>query len=151
MIRYTQFSLMPPKSSVSAHTVSFWERWALRQAHPVAIIFRSIGMLWAFYYLWQNDLPMVLATMLISQVIAQLSTLHLNYESLGQSLWGRIALLHLHPINVMTQLIGVMLGAVGFWWHDTTAILTAVYLILLGNAYGWRQVHECLYLHVCDS
>jgi len=70
----------------------------------------------------------------------------MNYAAVATSWLGRVALLHLHPINVTLQSIGAVALIYGLWSHEAQTILAGGSLIFLGHCWGWRDVDERLEL-----
>ena len=65
-------------------------------------------------------------------------------ESLGQTVLGKIMLLHLHPMNLITQFAGFGILLYGVWVHGSLHILLGASLVLLGHMWGWHKVSEAL-------
>jgi len=67
-----------------------------------------------------------------------------NSDALAKTALGKMALLHLHPVNLSLQLAGVAVAVWGIWAHETIPILSGTSLILLGHTFGWGHIHRAL-------
>ena len=81
---------------------------------------------------------------LVMNTVGLLSTRKINYAELAQTTWGKIALLHLHPLNLLVQTTGVVFLVAGLLQQDTLTIMAGVTLIYIGHFYGWSRVHPAL-------
>lgn len=61
-------------------------------------------------------------------------------EKMAETTLGKIALLHLHPFNLITQSIGLVPLVYGIWIHSVETILAGLSLVLLGHIVGWSKV-----------
>lgn len=122
------------------HAPSLLEKYALMRAHPTKLFIDTIGFIWAFYFLWYKEWLLGLLIMLIAAAISTYSVRHINYSSMVDTLTGRIALLHLNPVNLTVQLIGAIPLIGGFWIHSVPIILLGFSVILLGHTLGWAKV-----------
>ncbi len=116
------------------------QNYSLRHAHPRALFIDSVGMIWSIYYLWQNDWVLALGSMLLGRLIAFLSVMDIRPESMSQTTMGKIALLHLSPLNVLTQIAGLILLTYGLWEHSVLFTLYGVSVVLVGHLAGWSKV-----------
>jgi hypothetical protein len=103
-----------------------------------------LSMVWGSYFLWIHDLAMGLGIFVAGVALARLVTLGMQEDRFASTLMGRILLLHLHPVNLLLQVLGFALLVYGFWEHSGVAIMTAVSAIFLGHMWGWHKVHEAL-------
>jgi hypothetical protein len=120
-------------------TYSVIEKYALLRSHPRAMLTRSVGTIWAFYFMWENLWPLALASAFISAVVGYFVAGSVNYEKVGATTLGKIALLHLHPVNLTVQALGLVVLLSGLWYHNTVQLLSGFSLILLGHLFGWEK------------
>lgn len=120
---------------------SMWQRLILRRAHPWAMICDSIAAIWGLYFLARHDWLPALLVAVAGRVLGLALTRHADIAALGQTLLGRLALLHLHPTNAALQLAGAIGLIGGVWVGDSIVILAGISVILVGHAVGWSQVH----------
>jgi hypothetical protein len=122
------------------HGFNWLEKYALKRFHPRAIFIDAIGLIWFMYYLWSHNWQMALGSALIGRLLSQLSVMDIDVQRMSETVLGKIALLHLHPINLITQLVGVIVLLFGFWQHSPELSLGGITMILLGHTYGWSKV-----------
>lgn len=125
-------------SNVAKYNVA--KRYMLRRFHPKAILIDSVGALWLGYLFWVHDWKSALTTFLIFRIISFVSTIEVNPEAIATSRLGKIALLHLHPLNMATQAFGIIVLLYGLWDHSDTQILAGISFLLLGHLAGWGKV-----------
>jgi hypothetical protein len=116
------------------------ERYVLRRAHPVSIFIDTVGLIWFIYYLWMNLWQEAVAVLIFARLCANAATVRAHSDRLSQTILGKIALLHLHPVNLFLQIVGTAVAIDGVWTHRSMVILAALSLILLGHLQGWPQV-----------
>ncbi|HEV2490854.1 MAG TPA: hypothetical protein VGT03_13695 [Candidatus Acidoferrales bacterium] len=124
--------------------MSYFEREMLHHAHPKQIIFRMIGAIWALYFLWLHNWVWVLAVILITEIIGRTLSRGMNEESMAQTTWGKIMLIHLHPLNLLVQIAGGVVLIYAVWMHSGIYIMAATTIILIGHLWGWHRVSEAL-------
>ncbi len=52
--------------------------------------------------------------------------------------------LHLHPVNLLVQVLGGCLLIYAVWMHSAVYIMAASSIILIGHLWGWHKVNEAL-------
>ncbi|HKT25767.1 MAG TPA: hypothetical protein VJR04_14250 [Terriglobales bacterium] len=124
--------------------LTYAQRAILRRGHPRYIITDLVGGIWTFYFLWTHNWLWAIATLYMSAVVGTVVTAKVNLRKLATTKLGKIMLLHLHPANFVTQLVGVGVLAYGVWMHFPEIILAGVSLILLGHLRGWHNIHDAL-------
>jgi hypothetical protein len=129
-----------PAPTVGEHDFSWAEVYALRRFHPRSIFIGTAGFIWFIYYLWNHDWRTALAVAVITRVIAFASVMSINTDLYGETLLGRIALLHLNPWNLIIQLGGTLAILYGVWEHSTELILGGLSAVFLGHIFGWSKV-----------
>ena len=117
-----------------------FQNYSLRHSHPRALFIDSVGMIWSIYYLWQNDWALALGCVLLGRLMAYLAVMDINPENMSQTAIGKIALLHLNPLNMLTQIAGLILLTYGLWEHSAIFTLCGVSVVLLGHLAGWSRV-----------
>lgn len=126
--------------TIVEHDFSWPQRYVLRRFHPRSIFVDTVGLIWFTYYFWNHDWKMALSIAIVVRTIAIMSVMSINTDVFSESILGRIALLHLHPLNLAIQLLGTAALLYGVWEHSTEVILTGVSVILLGHIFGWSKV-----------
>jgi hypothetical protein len=53
-------------------------------------------------------------------------------------------ILHLHPVNALTQLMGFGLVVYGIWLYSAVYTMTGVSLVRVGHLWGWSKVSNAL-------
>ena len=117
------------------------ERLVLRVAHPRYMVFYAIGSLWAILGLWRHDWTIVVGALVISRVFGFIAVKDVSPQAMADTLLGKIALLHLQPVNLAVQTVGVLIACFGVWQHRTETILGGLSLLALGHGLGWAKVH----------
>lgn len=123
---------------------SWLQRTILRRFHPRSIFIDSVGFIWFTYFLWNHEWQAAIGVVVIAKIAAYLSAVNIDISLFSKTLLGKIALLHLHPLNLIIQLMGAIVFIYGLWDHLTEAILGGVSLILLGHLFGWSRIDESL-------
>jgi hypothetical protein len=101
-----------------------------------------IGALWVFYSLWYRQAEMAIGIWLLTSLLAFGAVSDIDPKAIEKSNLGKLALLHLEPINLLTQIIGYLVLAIGFWTHSVESTLSGLSLILGGHLYGWNQIYK---------
>ena len=120
------------------------ERYVLRRAHPFMLMFDIVGVMWSTYYLWLGEWRIALGIIIVERLICMSFLNTVNYRSMADTLLGRIALLHLHPVNLAIQGAGIVFTVWSIWMHSTQGILGGLTAIILGHAFGWSKVDDRL-------
>ena len=63
---------------------------------------------------------------------------------LAETIGGKMMILHLHPVNAFTQLVGFALVIYGVWLHSVVYTMTGVSLVMIGRLWGWSKVSNAL-------
>ncbi len=120
---------------------SFLERLILRVVHPRFMVFYIIGGLWIVFGLWRHDWLMAASALVVSRALGYISVRHADLSKIADTTLGKIALLHLNPVNLTLQTAGVFLALFGIWQHQVFQILSGLSLLFLGHGLGWENVH----------
>jgi hypothetical protein len=124
--------------------MNFFERSVVRSGHPRRIIVGVITLIWVLYSLWFHFWAWAAVALVVGLAFGVLATAGMNVEELGQTMLGKILLLHLHPANVALQTFGFGILLYSFWAHSTVVMLLAISVILLGHVFGWHKVNHAL-------
>jgi hypothetical protein len=119
--------------------VSRLERYALKRFHPRALFIDAVGITWFVYFLWNQNWLLALGTAIAGRIAALAAVSHAVPEQIAETPLGRLALLHLNPINMAIQGIGAVVACVGIWSHSMPSILIGLSVVLLGHLRGWRR------------
>lgn len=126
----------------AGRTFSPIEKLMLRRFHPRSIILDSVAMIWFTYLFWSHEWLPALLLVLITRTLSFVFVGSLNYSRVANSTWGKLAILHTHPANLVVQTVGAVLLLYGLWNHDVLQILSGISIILVGHWFGWSQVCE---------
>ena len=121
---------------------SAFERYALKRSHPRSLFIDTVGLTWFTYFMWQHNWPLGVVALLLCRILSYLAVVDVNHEKMAQTMLGKIALLHLHPVNALTQTVGIVVVYYGVWQHFGEYILTGLSLVFLGHVFGWSQVSQ---------
>jgi hypothetical protein len=128
------------KGSLERIRLSALQRYYLRRAHPASLFIDGAALTWIVYYFWNHLWVEALLVLVISRIIANIISFRANVDELAQTGLGKMALLHLQPVNLTVQLIGVVGLFYGLWTHEVKVILAGLSIIFLGHLIGWHRV-----------
>lgn len=115
------------------------QRLMLQHLHPTKFILEVIGIMWATYFLWdQNWLGAVVAGLGLP-ILGGLLTWRVNTDQYRKSGFARIVLIHAHPMNMLLHIVGAVITVYGLWNHQTLVILSGITVLILGHAWGWKN------------
>jgi len=120
------------------------QKWVLLRSHPRRIFLDVAAVMWEAYFLWNQNWRAALSIFVAMNTVGLILGRRTNYEELSKTTLGKIALLHLQPVNFLVQVAGAILTVTGLWGQDTLTILTGLTLVYVGHFYGWSQVHPAL-------
>ena len=124
--------------------MTFFERSVVRSGHPRRIIVGVITLMWVLYSLWFHFWAWAVVALIVGLAFGVLATAGMNVEELGQTILGKILLLHLHPVNVALQTFGFAVLLYSFWVHSAVSMLLAISVIMVGHMFGWHKVSHAL-------
>jgi fatty acid desaturase len=131
----------------AAHSeYSGWERYVLMRAYPTSIVLDLAAMVWSVYFLLEHNWQAAIGIVLVERLLSFSLLYRVNVKAMGETTLGRLALLHLHPINLLLQTVGLGIGVWGLWVQSAVYILVGVTLVIVGHAFGWSRVHPKLTL-----
>ncbi len=116
----------------------------LKRFHPRALFVDGAGVIWALYLFWYHDWILALAVTVAFRVAALASVWKSDPQQIAQTTMGKLALLHLHPINLTVQIVGAVVLLTGIWQQDAEVIWSGLSVILLGHAFGWTKFDQRL-------
>lgn len=122
--------------------LTFMERTVVHRGDPRSMIFSLIGAIWAFYFLWMHNWFSALSAVVLSAVLGRLFSANLDENSYARTIMGKMQLLHLHPMNVIVQSMGVLYLIYAVWTHSGFAIMVASSIVLAGHLWGWHKVND---------
>jgi hypothetical protein len=119
-----------------------FKSYAIMHFHPRYFFLDSIGLIWSIYFLWEHNWASALGALLFGRLMGLISVMNLDVEAFAQTTWGKLGLLHLHPMNMIIQILGIFVFAYGIWEHETLIILGGISFVLLGHLAGWNKVNS---------
>lgn len=123
---------------------SLLERYALMRFHPRKIIFDVIGVIWGTYFLYLGMWQPAVVVLLIFVVFGFFLVRNTNLKEFSETTWGKIAILHVRPLNVAIKVLAVIILVNGIYRHSVEHVLIGISLIFLGHFFGWSKVHPAL-------
>lgn len=127
---------------MSQNQFSLLERYALMRFHPRKIIFDVIGVIWATYFLYVGIWQAAIVMLFISVLFGFFMVRNINLNLMAETPWGRLAILHVHPLNVAIKVVALIILVSGIWRHSVEPVLIGISLIFLGHFFGWTKVHQ---------
>jgi hypothetical protein len=118
----------------------------LRRSHPAALTIDLVGITWFVYFLWHHQWEYAIGAALAARLTGLIISWNADLTALADTVLGKLALMHLHPINLLVQVAAAAVLIWGIWSHSTPVILSGVSLFILGHAFGWQQVHPAFAL-----
>ncbi len=134
----------PVLENPSVIRYGFLQRFALLRAHPRRIFFDMAVLPWEVYYLWQGQWGVALTLFVLGSAVSFISVSDADYAKIAETILGKIALLHLRPVNIFFQLAGLAFFIQGLLVHSTQAMLVGTSSLLIGHMVGWEKVHLSL-------
>ena len=129
---------------IQARPLNIIQKYVLLRAHPRKIFLDVVALMWEVYFLWNQNWQAALAVFVGMNTIGLLPVRKVNTQALSETIWGKLALLHLQPMNLLVQLTGAVFAVMGLMRHDGLTIMTGITLIYAGHFYGWSRVHPAL-------
>ncbi len=119
------------------------QKYALMRSHPRKLYFDTAALLWVVNYLWHGRWGIALTLWLVTNVVSLIAVSDVDVNKMGETIYGKIILLHVKPSNVFFHWVGYVFLVQGLLSHSTQSILIGSSSILLGHLVGWNQVHSC--------
>jgi len=129
------------KIAVKSGLTNF-QSYSVMHFHPRYLFLDSVGMIWSIYFLWAHNWQLALGVFLAGRILGLISVMNLDVEAFAQTTWGKMGLLHLHPMNMIIQILGIVVFAYGIWEHETLVMLGGISCVLLGHLAGWNKVNS---------
>lgn len=120
------------------------EKYVLLRSHPRRIFLDVAAVMWEAYFLWNQKWPVALGIFAVMNTVGFLATRRTNTQEMAHTMLGKMALLHLHPLNLLVQLSGLVFVVAGLMQQDPLTIMAGATLILIGHFFGWSRVHPSL-------
>jgi len=121
---------------------TLFEKYALRRAHPRRIVLDLIGVNWALYFLWNQAWDSALWAVVSFSLAGYYATKNVDHEKMANTTLGKLALLHLHPVNFIIHILGYIFLAQSFWQQSGKGIVAAISILLAGHLFGWKKVND---------
>lgn len=139
----TEITYTEQITSVSAQSPMSWmQRLILRRSHPRSLFINSAGFIWFIYYFWQHNWQMAIVAVVVARIFGYLSVMDADAQALSETKLGKIALLHLHPMNLLIQVLGFAFLLYGVWLHSVELTLGGTSAVLIGHVFGWSKVDK---------
>lgn len=90
--------------------------------------------------MWNHNWVPALALVVFSRLIGTAIAWNMDYLTIKETTWGKLAFLHIHPANAVIQTLAAVVLFYGIWMHETSSILTGLSVIILGHFFGWAKV-----------
>lgn len=123
-----------------SHEYSALQRWMLMRSHPRKIFFDLTALIWTLFFTWNQNWSGALFAGLAISLVGTMSVIGARPERLAKTTLGKLALLHLHPLNLSAQLLGLVPLLMGTWQHSSILMLAGLSIICFGHIYGWEKV-----------
>lgn len=116
------------------------QRWMLLRAHPRKIFFDMIALIWTVFFVWNQSWAAAFFSGLAISLVGTMSVMGASPTLLKQTTLGKLALLHLHPVNLSAQVLGLAWLLIGTWQHSAVHMLAGLSIMSFGHIYGWEKV-----------
>ena len=114
--------------------------YMLKRAHPAGIIVDLIGWVWFGYFFWQHNWQMAVGALIIGRFFSLIAVMDVNPSKMAETTLGKIALLHLLPVNMLIQSIGIIILLYGVWFYSIEISFIGLSIVGLGHLFGWPMV-----------
>lgn len=109
------------------------DKYLYHQIHPLKLLTDICSGFVSLYPLWQHELAIALAVMLVPPPIASALVMRFaNLEPYRQSAFGRYIAVHMTHAMEAVRLAGMIAMAVGAWLHIIWLIPAGVVVVLFG-------------------
>lgn len=115
------------------------KRIVILNAHPTKFILKSIGAIWAIYFLWNLNWVAALTIALLSNALGTFLVWGTSEEELLASPFGKLVMTHWHPLAMSFHVLATVVLALGIISHSAPWILTGVTLYLMSHLWGWHE------------
>lgn len=114
----------------------------LQHLHPTKFILELIGIMWATYFLWQQNWLWAVVAGFGLPILGSILTWRVNTDQLRKSSYARLVLIHAHPLNILLHIVGAAITVYGLWNHQTLVILSGISVLILGHVWGWKSANK---------
>ncbi len=119
---------------------SLIQKIVLMVFQPRAIFIELGGLTWSLYYFWNYDWITALAAYALTLTLAIGLVANTDTERFSKTFLGKIALLHLHPLNLSLRAIGGISFLYGIWQRSVEFSIAGISLLFFGHMFGWENV-----------
>jgi hypothetical protein len=126
--------------AATAMNLNMFERYIMRRTHPASMFVEVVGLTWFTYFLAMHLWREAILTVVVARMVGLFVAREANPDALAQTVLGKIALLHLDPVNMTVQLAGALWWGWGVWQGDVRQILAGLSVLFLGHLRGWGGV-----------
>lgn len=119
---------------------SFMQRWALIYAHPRKVILNLVVAMWIIYFLWNRSWQPAVFAFLASGMLGIISAWYADIEALSKTTIGKVALMHLEPLNFLVQSVGIIAIVYGLWNHGIDYIMVGISIMALTVVLSWKSL-----------
>ncbi len=123
---------------------SLLQRSVLRRIHPRGLLIDLVGTIWFIYFFWYHDWKMAVSAVIFFRIVGFATTVNIDLVAFAETVWGKVALLHLNPFNLVTQVLGLIILLTGIWRHSVELTLGGISFLLFGHVVGWATVDQRL-------
>ena len=110
----------------------------LQHAHPAKFVAEILGILWAFYFLWnQNWIGAVISSFVLF-LGSTIALWNKPVEHLAETSLGRVMLVYSTPLNFIIYNVSALPVIYGLWTHQVSYIIAGYSLMLLPHLWSWR-------------
>lgn len=120
--------------------MTFIERIMVQHANPVKLVLETVGIIWAVYFLWQQNLLWAIIFGIGLPSLGTILAWGKNEEQLSKTALGKVMLTHAHPLNFFFHLAGYISLVYGVWIHSPLFILVGITAIIIGHLWGWERL-----------
>jgi hypothetical protein len=122
-------------------SLSFLEKVYVQHAHPVNFVMTAVGWMWGAYFLWQQNLVLAVAFGIGFPLIGHLSVWGHHEEQLSETWYGKLMLIHAHPINFVFHIVAFIVICLGLYANVVEMVMWGLTVLLFGHVWGWGRVN----------
>jgi hypothetical protein len=113
--------------------MSLKEKYLYHQIHPLKLITDVGAGVGSLYPLWRHHLGFALIIMLVPPILVSFLLIRFaNLEPYRQSALGKYVAQSMSRAMEVIRLAGVVVMALGAWWHSFWIVVTGSAIILFG-------------------
>jgi len=123
--------------------MTFFQRVCAQDANPVNFLLHMIGLVGGAFYLWNQNWQWAVLFGLILPVVGHMyAWFNEKGKSVKMTFLREVMYSHAEPVNAVLHSIGIILAAMGFWYHDYLYLCGAVAVIGVGHLFGSAFMNE---------